>query len=225
MDARKYGRTYHFPFSPGTTSDDKILQDWQDLLACDLVLTEKLDGENNCLKSSGVYARSHVGPTRNPWAQNVWEIWNLIQQELGTLEIFGENLYGVHSIEYKHLEHYFYIFAIRDGEDWLSWEEVQFYAALLNLPTVPVIDRGTFTEEELRRIIDLQMQRGSTLGGECEGVVVRTSSSFSTEEFSYNILKYVRANHVTTDEHWTHNWKRALLWYEYVDGSGKPQSD
>ena len=24
MEARKYGRTYHYPFSPGTTSDDRI---------------------------------------------------------------------------------------------------------------------------------------------------------------------------------------------------------
>ena len=225
MDARKYGRTYHFPFSPGTTSDDKILQDWQDLLACELVLTEKLDGENNCLKKDGVYARSHVGPTRNPWAQNVWEIWNLINRELGSLEIFGENLYGQHSIEYTHLEHYFYVFAFRDEERWLSWEEVQFYAAALDLPTVPLIDTGIFTEVQLRSAIDWQMQQGSTLGGECEGLVVRTNSDFLVDEFSYNVLKYVRANHVKTDEHWTRNWKRALLWHERLDGRGDAQSE
>jgi hypothetical protein len=27
MDSRKYGRTYHFPFSPGTTSDDRMLSE------------------------------------------------------------------------------------------------------------------------------------------------------------------------------------------------------
>lgn len=48
---RKYGRTWHYPFSPGTTSDDRINADyWQDLQAiAQLVHTEKLDGENNCL--------------------------------------------------------------------------------------------------------------------------------------------------------------------------------
>ncbi|MDE6163019.1 MAG: 2'-5' RNA ligase, partial [Bacteroides sp.] len=24
MTSKKYGRTYHYPFSPGTTSDDRI---------------------------------------------------------------------------------------------------------------------------------------------------------------------------------------------------------
>jgi hypothetical protein len=28
-----------------------------------LVMTEKLDGQNNCFKESGVYARSHAAPT------------------------------------------------------------------------------------------------------------------------------------------------------------------
>lgn len=58
---RKYGRTWHYPFSPGTTSDDRINTDyWQDLQTItQLVHTEKLDGENNCLNRYGVFARSH----------------------------------------------------------------------------------------------------------------------------------------------------------------------
>jgi len=220
MDARKYGRTYHFPFSSGTTSDDKILQDWQQLLQSELILTEKLDGENTCFKESGVYARSHVAPTRNPWAQNAWEIWSRIHHELGTLEIFGENLYGLHSIEYTNLESYFYVFAVRDEHRWLSWEEVVFYANLLNLPTVPVINQGFFTEDALRSIIDKQMKTGSHLGGECEGLVVRNAENFFEDDFSINVLKYVRANHVKTDEHWTRNWKRAPFGFERLDASG-----
>ena len=30
--SQKYGRTYHYPFSPGTTSDDRIAHDyWENL--------------------------------------------------------------------------------------------------------------------------------------------------------------------------------------------------
>lgn len=59
---RKYGRTWHYPFSPGTTSDDRINASyWQDMQAISqLVHTEKLDGENNCLNRFGVFARSHA---------------------------------------------------------------------------------------------------------------------------------------------------------------------
>ncbi|MEH0153772.1 RNA ligase family protein [Limibacter armeniacum] len=209
----KYGRTYHFPFSPGTTSDDKIMKGWQGILEKELVITEKLDGENTCLKSSGVYARSHAAPTRNPWAANMWEIWNMVNPSLGELEIFGENLYGIHSIEYTRLQAYFYVFAIRDGDRWLSWDEVKFYAAMLDLPTVPVLEINHFTEAELIKKIDQGMEQESQLGGECEGFVVRTTEGFSVDRFKHHVLKYVRQNHVKTDEHWTKNWKRARLWF------------
>lgn len=44
--SRKYGRTYHYPFSPGTTSDDRINRDyWQHISKHEkIVHTEKLDG-------------------------------------------------------------------------------------------------------------------------------------------------------------------------------------
>ncbi len=43
--SQKYGRTFHYPFSPGTTSDDRIQHDyWQHLSRIPtLVHTEKLD--------------------------------------------------------------------------------------------------------------------------------------------------------------------------------------
>lgn len=215
MANEKYGRTYHFPFSPGTTSDDKIQQNWQSILQHQLVITEKLDGENTCLKTEGVYARSHSAPTRNPWAGNMWQIWEQVRHDLGTLEIFGENLYGLHSIEYNKLSHYFYIFAIRDGDIWLSWQEVNFYAQILDLAVVPVYQQGFFTEQSLTDTILTGMKGTSALGDTIEGFVCRNTASFHTNEFSQNVLKYVRKNHVQTDQHWTRNWKRAKLWYEY----------
>ena len=65
MISEKYGRTYHYPFSPGTTSDDRINHTyWEDIQRIKtLVHTEKLDGENNCLSQWGVFARSHAAPT------------------------------------------------------------------------------------------------------------------------------------------------------------------
>lgn len=55
MISEKYGRTYHYPFSPGTTSDDRINHTyWEDIQRIKtLVHTEKLDGENNCLSQWG----------------------------------------------------------------------------------------------------------------------------------------------------------------------------
>jgi hypothetical protein len=51
----------------------------------------------------------------------------------------------------------------------------------------------------------------STFGGEMEGVVVRNAGAFPTDVFYQNVLKYVRANHIQTDEHWTRRWRKAKL--------------
>lgn len=214
MNAPKYGRTYHFPFSPGATSDDRILADWKGIAQHQLVMTEKLDGENTCLKTSGVYARSHAAVNQNPWARNMWPIWERTKNALGNLEVFGENLYGIHSIEYQRLPYHFFVFAIRDGDQWLSWEEVLFYAELLELPTVPVFELGYFEATDIEPLIHSRLTEGSAFGGPCEGFVFRNYDSFGVDEFIHNVLKYVRKNHVTTDEHWTRNWQRAQLWYE-----------
>lgn len=105
----------------------------------DLVLIEKLDGQNNCFNKYGVFARSHTLPSAHPWDKPMRERWELIKNDLNDLEIFGENMYGIHSIAYQKLESYYYVFAVREKGHWLSWEEVKFYASMLDFPTVPEI--------------------------------------------------------------------------------------
>lgn len=222
--SKKYGRTYHYPFSPGTTSDDRISHDyWDDIKNIpQLVHTEKLDGENNCLSRHGVFARSHAAPTTSPWTETIRQYWQLIRHDIGELEIFVENLYAVHSIHYRQLDHHFHVFAVRENDYWLSWEETRFYAAMLDLPTVPEIsmisplqDRSEF-EQETRL---LTTGRGAydpvdAISGKetiMEGIVTRNVNGYPVEDFSRNVFKYVRKGHVKTDQHWTRNWKRAPL--------------
>lgn len=220
----KYGRTYHYPFSPGTTSDDRIQHNyWQHLSQIPLLVhTEKLDGENNCLSKLGVFARSHAAPTTSAWTESIRHYWKLIRSSLGELEIFLENLHAIHSIEYKNINHHFHVFAVREGDTWLSWEETKFYAAMLDLPTVPEIKIFSPTanmmefEKEAKLIT---AGRGSfdpydTLTGEptiMEGIVTRNAASYAVDAFAENVFKYVRKGHVKTGEHWTRQWKRAPL--------------
>jgi hypothetical protein len=229
-NSKKYPRTYHLPYSPGTTSDDRIAHDyWHDLCCIpSVVITEKLDGENNCLNKYGVFARSHSTPTVSPWTSKMRERWNLIKNDLGDLEIFGENMYAIHSIEYLQLQSDYYVFAVRDGDVWLPWEEVKFYAACFDIPTVPEIeiipDMGVMSQSLFETIIQSKVHQQSILvssdpAGEftipMEGVVVRNVGSFTTEEFPNNVWKWVRKDHVKTDEHWTKNWKKANFNYNY----------
>lgn len=148
--SKKYNRSLHAQISLGTTSDDRFMPDgYVEAFSKmnKLILTEKLDGQNNCFNKYGVFARSHTAPTKHPWDKPLIERWQLIKNDLNDLEIFGENMFGIHSIAYKELESYFYVFAIRENEQWLSWEEVKFYAGLLDFPTVPEIEITTELKE------------------------------------------------------------------------------
>lgn len=226
MDSRKYGRTFHYPFSPGTTSDDRINHDYWSYLQTieQIVHTEKLDGENTCLNQYGVFARSHAAPTRHPWANYLKEKWHLIKNDLGDLEIFGENIYAIHSIKYLDIEHHFYVFAVRHLDKWLSWEEVKFYAAMLDFPTVPELKIHQPTDQEIleKTVLNFANQP-STFQSEdihtdekctMEGIVSRNVNEYLVKDFKQNVFKYVRKNHVKTDAHWTRNWKRAPLKWE-----------
>lgn len=70
---------------------------------------------------------------------------------------------------------------------------------MLNLKTVPVLFQGKWdgSPYELHK----NLASGLDFSAD-EGYVVRNSDSFLFPNFSRNVLKYVRKNHVTTNEHW-----------------------
>ena len=216
----KYPRTYHFPWSPGTTSDDRKLSDgWFDAngwAGKEIVITEKLDGENTMFSNTDVYSRSHAAPTRSAWSRNLWDtnglLWS-VKDKIGDDEYFyGENLYGEHSIHYDKLTSYFYLFAGRHGDEWYGWDDVTLSAEILGVPTVPVLWRGVIeTEEQLKALVDKFMSEPSTFGVEKEGLVIRWASGFKNDDFSKCVCKWVRPHHVQTGVHWTRSWKKAEL--------------
>ena len=210
----KYNGTYHLFFSPGSTNDDRISDSVDTLLGKEIVITEKLDGENCGMTDKGVYARSHATFTTSSWSREVRQLHNLsVEDELGDgVFLFGENMEGIHSIEYTNLTSYFYIFGIRDNDIWIPWEKVEEYSYLLDIPTVPVLFRGVInTAKELQTIVEDLVSKESSLGGQREGIVIRTTGMFHNDDFTDNVMKWVRKGHVQTDEHWTRNWKKAEI--------------
>lgn len=210
----KYNRTYHLPWSPGTTSDDRISNSVESLLGIEIVITEKLDGENTGMTDEGVYARSHATFTTSPWSREVRQLHKIkVEDYLGEgVFLFGENMEGIHSIEYTNLTSYFYIFGVRDNEIWIPWEQVEEYSYVLEIPTVPVLFKGIVnTAKELQTIVEDLVSKPSELGGQREGIVVRNAGMFHNDDFSDNVMKWVRKGHVQTDEHWTRNWKKSEI--------------
>lgn len=219
----KYPRISHFPFSPGAKNDDRIApENWYEYIKYKhLIYTEKLDGSNSCIRKDGVYGRTHAVTTHNEWDSHLWTIQSTILNDLGDLELFGENMYAVHSIEYERLPNYFFLFSVRENGIWKNWNTVKYIAEYFNLKTVPEYSyKEVFGADFMKYPIVPMVTKikkfveHSHFGSIAEGVVVRNADEFKDEDFEKYMLKYVRANHVQTDEHWTKHWKKAKLYNE-----------
>lgn len=209
----KYARTYHLPWSLGATSDDKISDSVESLIGIDIVITEKLDGSNTGITNKGVYGRSHADFSSNPWDKESWNLFYRIRNDISDgVFLFGEGMYGIHSIEYSNLDSYFYLFGVRDNNVWIPWEGVEEYSYLLDIPTVPVLFKCQVKSvRELQKLTEKLTSEPSALGGQREGIVVRNADMFHNEDFAENVMKWVRKGHVTTNTHWTRNWRIAKL--------------
>jgi hypothetical protein len=246
--SRKYGangKTFHVPWSEGTDSTDRKNWDyWTDIQQGikELVFTSKLDGEGTCLNEFGVFARSHAAPSDKPWSAYLRQKHAVMVHDLkkDQVEIFGENLYALHSIEYPCLDEYFHVFAVRHLDQWLSWEEVEWWSSVFDLKTVPVLGRLSVDGLAESFLVQYVKELGAQpeLFGSydiidnkpCsrEGIVFRNVDGFHVDAFVQNIMKMVRKGHVKTDEHWERHWKRAYLKREvkaYADSNGIPLSD
>jgi hypothetical protein len=202
----KYPRTYHLPWSPGMTKDDRVMEyikhaDCSMKLPLDrlaVVVTEKMDGENTTMYRNYLHARSIDGrnhPTRN-WVKNLHAS---IKHEIPNgWRICGENLYAKHSIYYPDLPSYFLVFSIWDEKnECLGWEDTKAYADMLGLPMVKELYIGGFAEDKIRAL----MTPGQEPEG-IEGYVVRSYTSFPYVQFRQRVAKYVRKNHIHTHGNW-----------------------
>lgn len=209
MDSPKYNRTFHFPWSPGATNDDKIATSIAGLIGKEIVITEKMDGSNTSLETNGCFARTHSGPPSHASFDSLKALHATIKHKIPPdYQLFGEWCYALHSIAYNELPGYFLLFNVRDLKQiiptvWISWNEVEMWAEEIGVPTVPVLFRGVVnSEKELKELVESFMIQPSVCGGIREGVVVRVAGEFTDDKFSEYVLKCVRANHVQTSDHW-----------------------
>ncbi|HLF06591.1 MAG TPA: RNA ligase family protein, partial [Thermoplasmata archaeon] len=118
--------------------------------------------------------------------------------------VFAEWCYATHSIRYSALPDFLLVIAAREdfSGQWLSWSGTARLAAGLGIPAVPELWRGTpMDQNALRAASDRVALSTSECGGDREGLVVRLAGPF--KELPKSMAKWVRAGHVTTDEHWT----------------------
>ena len=189
-----YPRTPHLPWSPGASADDVRATTMDGLAGREVVVTEKLDGENTTLYADGLHARSldSAHHLSRGWVKS---LQGLVGASIPPgWRVCGENMFARHSLAYNDLESWFYAFSVWDGDRCLGWDETVRFTRELGMPVPPVLWRGVFDEKALRALrLDLTRQ---------EGYVVRTVAGFDRSEFPGQVAKWVRRGHIQTNTHW-----------------------
>lgn len=195
----KYPRTFHFSWSPGLQNDDRMVDDDDMFIGKQIIVTEKMDGENTSMYRDHLHARS-LDSKHHPSRTVVKQLHARIAHEIPEgWRLCGENMFAKHSIAYDALPSYFLLFSIwNDKNECLPWENTKEWAELLGLTVVPVLYLGPWDEEKVKAC----WTGASRFGPDQEGYVVRNVEGFPYDDFSKNVAKYVRENHVTTSKLW-----------------------
>lgn len=195
----KYPRTHHLPWSEGLHDDDRTIAHLDDLEGQEVVVTEKMDGENTTLYRDYMHARSIDGnshPSRG-WVKGFWA--QFAADIPDRWRVCGENLYAKHSIGYDDLPSYFMGFSIwNENNECLSWDDTVDWFELLGITPVPVLYRGPFDAKLIQKLWDPSRRES------VEGYVVRRAGVIGYGGFRTQVAKFVRMGHVQTTKHWRH---------------------
>ena len=134
-------------------------------------MTEKLDGGNTLLHGGQVYARSVSAPSAGKWMAMVKKhhAWKVTERDVF---LYGEDIYGVHSIEYEPVpeNETFHAFALRKaGDGFSSFRAMVSYAQEREIPVVPILFEGTFADVGDLRDFVSGGSRGAVGAGRREG--------------------------------------------------------
>jgi RNA ligase len=198
----KYPKTYHFPWSkPNPHGNDRVLKNIDHFIGKQIIVTEKLDGENTSMYNNYIHARSIDSinhPSRN-WSKALHaSIKNSIPEGW---RICGENVQAKHAIHYTDLPSLFFVYGIyNENNECISWQDTEDMCNLLDLKTVPILYKGAWDEKVVK---SLYTGKSVFDPAEQEGYVVRIADAFNYADFVFNVGKFVRKGHVQGSEHWT----------------------
>ena len=166
-----------------------------------IICCVKMDGENTTAAKNYIHARS-LDYAHHPSRDRVRALHGKIAHEIPEgWRLSIENLYAKHSIHYKNLKDYNYLFGIWNEKNTLiSWDETKEWAELLDLTMCPILYQGKWDEKLIKKLY-----KPIHDGDECEGFVVRIRGEIQYRDFRKYVGKYVRKNHVNSETHWKVN--------------------
>ena len=210
----KYDKTFHV--FPVTSKFNLDATQQKRLFAGEVIVEEKMDGSNVGIirhrKGFSLQKRGSLVGTSEHEQFSFFHNWanqqrydKIMALPEGTL-MYGELLYAVHTIYYDRLPDYFLAFDVRRNGEWLDYDERKAFCDEYGFHMVPLIARGTFTKDELQKMVP----GPSAYGPEAEGIVVKRYAKHGY--FRGKIVKPGFMKQLEESDHWTtYNVKRNQL--------------
>jgi hypothetical protein len=153
-----------------------------------------MDGENTSIYGDGyIHARSLDSSHHNSQS-HVKQFASKFSYLIGEdTRVCGENMFAKHSIAYDNLDDYFLAFSVWINEKCMCWDKFLDYCYSRGVSTVPILYDGIYDERLIKALHTDDSK---------EGYVVRLAKSFTYDEFEKSVAKFVRKDHVQTDQHW-----------------------
>ena len=232
----KYPRTFHLPYSPKRSSDDKVLSDDSDFEGKHIVVMEKMDGENTTIYADYLHARS-IDSTKDESHHWLERFRNYIAPQFfaelneftssKNWRICGENLFYKHTVFYQDLESVFLGYSIwlenkEEAENKsssylsnyaLSWQETKTIFDKIGISYPAIIYEGIYDKKNILKNFEkykknFENQSEEQKNRQVEGFVIRLKDSFSYQNFSKSVAKYVCDDfEITTSKHWRYEVK------------------
>ncbi len=195
---KKYPRTFHFPFSPKKTDDDKTLSNCDHFVGKEVVALVKIDGQNTSTYNNYIHTRSLNGIS-HPSMDGIKGYVSRFQHEIpDNMRLIFEDVSIVHTIEYSNLPTLYYLISIWEGDKCLSWDDTVYLSMILDLVTVPILYRGLWDENKIKSLYTPYFE-----GNRMEGYVVRLADSFTYSDFPKSVAKFVSKSFEIGNQHWS----------------------
>jgi len=226
----KYPHTPYLPFSPSADEKDVRESGYMDircLLNKPLHISIKMDGSNILLTRNNIAARNGYDATGKSFDM-AKQTHSMFKHLIPEDEMwFGEWLYAKHSIHYIEnlkLTNYLQLFGIYNKKThmWAGITDIhdRVSEVIIETDITPPLAVGVNIPEKAPSISDILNGKSvytnekdlknelikignSAVKGGHEGIIVRNMYPFHHSRWNENIAKFVRANHIQTNKHWS----------------------
>ena len=197
----KHSRIGHLPFSKSKGKDDLDFA-MANFVGQQVVVSEKMDGENTTIYSDGFCHARSIDSSYHPSRGKAKALAAAIAPYLpDNWRMCAENMGATHTIEYRKNIPTLLVHSLWKENTMLSYEHgADFVSQLdhLSIQMAPLLYKGTWDENAIR---SSWKEKGAY--GRSEGFVVRLSAEIEIADFPDSVAKYVSDSFQVGQVHWS----------------------